>query len=206
MADGDFQLPRRVYRLRTLGLAAGALLPIAAVFYERGASPATWTLLAANGLVWPHLAWLHARISADPHRAERVNLLIDSALGGLWVALMEFSLLPSVLLVTMLTMDKLGWGTRFLVRASATMATACVVTVLVAKTHFQPVTTMTEIVASLPLMVAYPIAVAVAANQSGRLAREKRKAVEQTAELREQLAHAHASARSAKWPRAWRTS
>ena len=48
---------------------------------------------------------------------------------------------------------------------------------------------MTEIVASLPLMVAYPIAVALAANQSGRLAREKRKAVGQTAALREQLAH-----------------
>ena len=31
---------------------------------------------------------------------------------------------------------------------------------------------MTEIVASLPLMVAYPIAVALAANQSGRLVRE----------------------------------
>jgi len=188
MAERDVQLPRRIHRLRTLGLAAGAL-PIAAVFYERGAAPATWIVLAANGFAWPHLAWLHARTSADPHRAERINLMVDSALGGLWVALMEFSLLPSVLLVTMLTMDKLGWGTRFLMRSSAAMAATCVATVLIAKTHVEPLTTMTEIVASLPLMVAYPIAVALAANQSGRLAREKRKAVEQTAALREQLAH-----------------
>ena len=188
MAGADLQLPRQVYRLRTLGLAIG-VLPIAAVFYERGASPVAWAGLAANAFVWPHIAWWHSRSSADPHRAERINLLIDSALGGIWVALMEFSVLPSVLLVSMLTMDKLGWGQRFLVRASVTMAAACLVTVLLAHPAFKPATDMIEIIASLPLMVAYPMAVALAANQSGRLAREKRKAVEQTAALREQLAH-----------------
>src|SRR5450759_113724 len=38
-------------------------------------------------------------------------------------------------------------------------------------------------------MAAYPVAVALVSNRSGRLAHERKKAVEQTAALREQLAH-----------------
>ena len=54
---------------------------------------------------------------------------------------------------------------------------------------FEPSTSMPIIVASLPLMVAYPVAVAFVSERSGRLARERKEAVEQTAALREQLAH-----------------
>jgi two-component system sensor kinase FixL len=54
---------------------------------------------------------------------------------------------------------------------------------------FQPATSMTVLLASLPLMVAYPLAVAFTSYKSGRLARERNKAIEQTAALREQLAH-----------------
>jgi signal transduction histidine kinase len=183
------RLAKQVYRLRTLGLGIG-ILPIVAVLYEHGTtSPPLYIAAFANGFIWPHIAWWHSKSSADSHRAERINLLIDSALGGMWVAVMQFSLLPSVLLVSMLTMDKLGWGRRFLLRSSVVMAAALGVTALIVRPPFRPETTMLEIVAALPLMVAYPIAVALAANQSGRLSRERRKAIEQTTALREQLAH-----------------
>ena len=43
------------------------------------------------------------------------------------------------------------------------------------------------IAASMPLMVAYPFAVAWVSERSGRLARERKKAVEQTAQLREHV-------------------
>jgi C4-dicarboxylate-specific signal transduction histidine kinase len=69
------------------------------------------------------------------------------------------------------------------------MAVACAAATLIAHPAFRPATNMTEILASLPLMVAYPIAMALAASHSRRLAREKRKAVEQTIDLRDQLAH-----------------
>ncbi len=36
---------------------------------------------------------------------ERDSLTVDSAFGGMWVALMHFNLLPSVLIVAMMTMD-----------------------------------------------------------------------------------------------------
>ncbi|HET9466841.1 MAG TPA: MASE2 domain-containing protein, partial [Vicinamibacterales bacterium] len=121
----------QVYRLRVLGLALGFIC-IATVFYQRAASPAAWILVAAHAFVWPHVAWRRARLSDDPHRAERQHLLVDSAVGGVAVALMGFPLLPSVLLITMLSMDKIGWGSRFLMRASLVMAAGLAVTALVA--------------------------------------------------------------------------
>jgi C4-dicarboxylate-specific signal transduction histidine kinase len=88
MSEPELRLSRQVYRLRIFGLGLGFLC-IAAVFYERGASPLAWTVLAAHGFVWPHVAWHLARTSADPHAAERINLLVDSAMGGIYVALMQ---------------------------------------------------------------------------------------------------------------------
>jgi two-component system sensor kinase FixL len=139
--------------------------------------------------VWPHAAWLLAKTSADPHRAERANLVVDSALGGVFVALMQFPLLPSVLIVAMLSMDKIGWGWRFLARAGGAMALTGAVTTLLTGATVRSFTSMPMIAASIPLMVAYPFAVAFVSERSGRLARERRHAVEQTARLREQLAH-----------------
>ena len=89
MSESELRLPRQVYRLRTFGLALGFLC-IGAVFYERGASPLAWGLLTAHGLVWPHVAWYRARANADPHGAERLHLLVDSAVGGIYVPLMAF--------------------------------------------------------------------------------------------------------------------
>ncbi len=188
MGDREaLQVPRQVYRLRVLGLALGFVC-VGTVFYERNASPIAWTLLALHAFVWPHAAWHHARLSADPHRAERQYLLVDSGFGGVVVTLMQFALLPSILLIAMLSMDKIGWGPRFLARTSLTMATALLVTALITRARFELNTSMPMIAASLPLMVAYPIA-AAASNRSGRLARERRKAIEQTVAMREQLAH-----------------
>ena len=189
MPDRDeLQVPRQVYRLRVLGLALGFIC-VGTVFYQRAASPIAWTLLAVHAFVFPHVAWRRARLSPDPHRVERQHLLVDSGVSGSVVALMGFALLPSILLITMLSMDKIGWGPRFLVRASLTMAAGFIVTAFVAAVPMDLYTTMPMVVASLPLMVAYPIAVASASNRSGRLARERRVAIEQSVALREQLAH-----------------
>jgi signal transduction histidine kinase len=188
MNEQALRVARQVYRLRIFGLGLGFLC-IASVFYERGAAPVAWVLLAAHGLVWPHVAWLLARRSGDPHGAERANLIVDSAMGGIFVPLMHFALLPSVLIVAMLSMDKLGWGWRFLAKACGAMALTGVATTVLTRPAVQPETNMPMIVASIPLMVAYPFAVAIVSERSGRLARERKKAVEQMAELREQLAH-----------------
>src|SRR5882762_2832544 len=101
MSQDNLKLSRQVYRLRILGLGLGFPC-VAAVLYDRGASSFVWGVLAFHCFVWPHIAWLRARSSAHPHKAERQHLILDSSMGGVFVALMNFNLLPSVLLVTML--------------------------------------------------------------------------------------------------------
>jgi len=102
---------------------------------------------------------------------------------------MHFNLLPSVLIVTMMSMDKIGWGPAFLGRTAGAMAAAMTLGAIFTRGAFAPATDMRVIQACLPLLVAYPLAVAFASYRSGRLARERNKAIEQSVALREQLAH-----------------
>jgi hypothetical protein len=115
----------RIFRLRVFGLALG-FFAVAGVLWQDGADAWTWTLLAINGFLWPHLARQLALSGADPERTEVRNLLVDSAMGGVWIALMRFNVVPSMLLLVMLAVDKIsvgGW--RLLGRAFALQVAAC---------------------------------------------------------------------------------
>mgnify|MGYP003705108923 CR=1 FL=1 len=72
-------------------------------------------------------------------------------IGGMFVPLIHFTLLPSVLIVAMLNMDKIGWGWALLGRASGAMAAAAVVTTLVARPSVDLYTSMPVIAASIPI-------------------------------------------------------
>src|SRR5215204_3224483 len=80
----------RIHRLRTLGLALGALCA-ASVLRLHEEPIWLWLLLIANSFVWPHVAKSLAMRSVDPMRAELRNLMVDSACGGAWVAIMQFN-------------------------------------------------------------------------------------------------------------------
>jgi diguanylate cyclase len=136
-----------------------------------------WVLLLANGFAWPHMAWLLAVRSADPLRAESRNLMVDSVLGGVWIALMQFNLLPSVLLATMLAVDKLSAGGPWLLlRTSVLLLAACALTSAALGFPVNIATPMSVIGACIPLLVAYPLAVSgVAYRLASRLARQNRR-------------------------------
>jgi diguanylate cyclase len=171
--DEGLAFARRMHLPRTLGLGLGFFC-VASVLYQNGANPVTWAALALNGFLWPHVALLLAKRSRDPYRAELRNLVADSGAGGVWVALMGFNLLPSALLVTMLSMDKISaGGVRLFVRALAVQVAACVAAVLAFGFDFRPETTMLNVVASLPLLVAYPIAVGIATYRLTRRVRDQ---------------------------------
>ena len=104
-------LHKRVYRFRALGMGLG-LLPIAMVLRELQASWPAWAWASACCLLWPHLAYLLAARSRDPFKAELRNLMVDSALTGSLVPVMQFNLLPSALLMTVSTADKVNTGVR----------------------------------------------------------------------------------------------
>jgi diguanylate cyclase len=92
-------------------MGLGGLL-IGSVLHQHDMLTQYGWLAVVSFFLWPHIAYLLARYSADPFRAEIRNLLIDSAMVGLWVPLMQFNLLPSVVLAAVTTYDKFSTGIK----------------------------------------------------------------------------------------------
>ena len=171
--EEGLRFARRMYLPRTLGLACGALA-IGSVLWENGAPDWTWVALALNCFAWPPLAYLIASRSANPYRAELRNLTIDSACGGAWVPLISFNLLVSVLLIVMLSMDKISvGGGRFRARTAAAQLAAGIASALAFGFDLQPETTQFNVMASLPLLVFYPIAVGITTYRLSRRVRDQ---------------------------------
>ncbi|HET8818552.1 MAG TPA: diguanylate cyclase [Xanthomonadaceae bacterium] len=156
------ELPRLVYRLRLLGMVLGGIA-IAAVLVEQGASWPVWAWLAFTMLAWPHLALIVATRSTDPFRAELRNLLFDSVIVGTWVPLMHFNLLPCALLVTLSTVDKISSGVpRLWLQSLPGLGAGLLVTGLATGFVFEPETSMTVLLACLPVILIHTIAVSLA--------------------------------------------
>lgn len=83
---------------------------VGSVLYTQNAPLWLWLMLVLNGLVWPHIAYLLASRSEQPFEQEIINMKIDSALGGVWVAIMSFNALPSVVILSMMSMNNIASG------------------------------------------------------------------------------------------------
>jgi diguanylate cyclase len=152
-------LPRRTYRLRILGMGL-ASLPLMAVMHELRAAWPAWTLMALTCFAWPHLAYALARRSKDPFLAELRNLVVDSAIAGSWVPVMHFNLLPSAVLLSVVSADKISVGVRGLLLRSLPASLVALLGVgLLTGFAFQPLTSMTVIASCLPIMIIHTLAV-----------------------------------------------
>lgn len=100
---------KRTYLPRAFGLGIG-MFCVGSVLYTQNAPLWLWLMLVLNGLVWPHIAYLLASRSEQPFEQEIINMKIDSALGGVWVAIMSFNALPSVVILSMMSMNNIASG------------------------------------------------------------------------------------------------
>ena len=85
-------LHRRVnvnYRIRA-GAFAYCFVVLGVHAWEHNFGPAYWGALALMFLVYPHVAYLRARYSADSRRAEENNLHLDAVMLGAWIASLHF--------------------------------------------------------------------------------------------------------------------
>lgn len=169
--------------LRTLGLALGCLV-VAAVLYRNGAPKPVWGLLILNGAAWPHLARALAQRNEDPVRAERRNVLMDSLLCGMWIVLMGFNTLPSVLLTTILAMNCIGaGGGKLLAKGLLAEAIACLLTIALWGFRPAPMTDRLEMLACLPLLVACPLAVSWVAWRLTKRVRHQNRVLERVGSI-----------------------
>lgn len=168
-------LVRRIYGPRMVGLGLGSAA-VGAALLQTGAPAWAWALLAFNGLIWPQLALHWALRSATPFAAEHRNVLIDSLLGGFWVPAMGFNVLPSVLIITMLTLDNVAvGGPRLMARGLAAQLLGAAAAFTLLDANLQPTATLATILACLPFLVVYPLTIGyITWRLSQRLARQKR--------------------------------
>lgn len=166
---------RHIYPLRVLGMGLGGLL-VASVLHQHQTLRDYWMLAVFSFLAWPHLAYLLARHSRDPYRAEVRNLLIDSAMVGLWVPLMHFNLLPSVVLVAVTTYDKFSTGIKrlWLYSLPGMLGTGALATLLL-RPEPRLESSLWVVIFSLPVIIVHTLAVSVASYRLIRtVARQNR--------------------------------
>ncbi len=170
---------KNIYPLRTFGMALGGLL-VSSVLYEQQAGWPQWSFMVLSCLLWPHLAYWHARRAKDTHSAETLNLLVDSAIAGAWVPLMHYCLLPSVVLVLVTTLDKLNSGIRYLWLKSlpGLLGTGLILALgLQAQPHWE--SSLLVVVCSLPLLVMHTLAVSVTSYRLIRTVARQNKILEE---------------------------
>lgn len=177
--DSHLRFVARVYRLRILGLGLGSLA-IASVLYQQHAPAWQWVALVISGFAWPHIAYGLSRRSLHPVHVEYANLVVDAALGGAWVAIMGFNLLPCALLISMMAMDRIsagGW--RLLAKTLAVQAAVCLATWWITGFRLQPVSTMLNVVACLPMLLIYPVWLSLVNHQLARRVRHQNRQLDQ---------------------------
>lgn len=148
---------RRLYAPRSIGVFLCGLCILGTVIE----GPAHW-LYWVGGIytvfLWPTLAYLHASRSANPLKAEFLNLWVDGFHVGFWMAVIEFSLVPSAGLVMAvgLSFVTVG-GFRFLSLGLTGALVGLVVGVLVWGLHWSPESSAIAQLAALPLLLGYPL-------------------------------------------------
>lgn len=157
-------LYRRLYPHRIAGLGLAALA-IGTVLWQHAAPTAYWAIVVAM-LVWPHMAYGLARSAAHPFRVERRSLLVDTALVGVSLPLMSFTLLPSVLLVLVVLFDRINLGVRHLARDSVIgVVASTVVATLLLRPATQLESPLIVVLGCLPLLVVHMVSVSFGMNR-----------------------------------------
>lgn len=176
-------LPKRVYRFRMLGMGLAGF-PLALILHEQHAPVGSWLWGIFTCLLWPQLAYWRARRSRTPFDTELRNLMFDSAIAGSWVALMHFNVLPSVLLITVATADKINTGVRNLWwRSLPGMLLAIVGGGLLTGFDFQPETSMPVLLACLPIMLLHTMSVSFASYRLVRRVQQQNQRLDELSRI-----------------------
>jgi diguanylate cyclase (GGDEF)-like protein len=164
-----------LYRIRTIGLLIGLVSLAPAILAERPVTPFL-VLIGLWFLCWPPIAYWLARRNSHPVAAERRNMLFDSFLAGLIVVLLDFRLIPSVIVllsvginnVAVADFKQLGKG---LIANAAGLAFGWLTCGWHLAESHEPFTTLVM----LPVLVLYPIITAkFSYDTSARLAQKSR--------------------------------
>lgn len=171
---------KRIYVPRIVGLGLGFFC-VASVLFQQETPILLWLVLVFNGFVWPHVAYLIAKSSRNPYGAEIRNLLIDSLFGGLWVPVMSFNVVPSVVVIFMLSTDNIAvGGIRLFLKGAAAHLIGAALAVLLFGLNIRPESNMGHIAASVPMMAVYPLSIGMITYRLAMKLSQQRKELAET--------------------------
>ncbi|MET3066850.1 diguanylate cyclase AdrA [Atlantibacter hermannii] len=147
---------RRIWLPRTVGHFC-CFIMFSGVLVAQSLSGWWWLALVFYAFVWPHLALQIAERSSDPMAAERRNLIIDTLMAGLGIAIMGGNALPCLLLFMMVNMNNIGaFGGRFFATGFMLQLITALLAVQFINAPVNVVTTPLQFYLSLPTLIIYP--------------------------------------------------
>ncbi len=186
-------LARRNYLPRTLGFTLLAILGWSQWWNERDVRTLhNLTLLLASlcSLVWPHIAWALASLSATTREAEYRNLYIDSFIGGSFICFQGFGLWQAQAILTVLCANNMsvGGGKLFL-RGFAFLLLGVGAAFLLVGFRFEPYTGVWTALVSISFSFAYTVFTNyVSFRQARNLIKARQYSEEQSREILSQAA------------------
>lgn len=165
----------RLYKTRALGLALGVVCVVFAI-YPLEPAPWVWAWMLINAFVWPHVSFQLTLRTSQTLRSERRHLLFDSFCGGFWVAAMHFNPLPSVTVLSMMSMNNVSiGGPRFVLVGWLAQALGVAIGWWWVAPGFIAMTSQTQLYACLPILMLYPLVLGwICYRQAQNLSRHKR--------------------------------
>ncbi|HEY3539424.1 MAG TPA: EAL domain-containing protein [Trinickia sp.] len=171
---------RRIYVIRLVGYVMG-LPPILLHLHAQHAGAWLLASVLVICLIWPHVAYLQAKRSAQPIVRERVNLVCDSAWGGWLAVAIQLAPIGTIVILLMFALDNMAVGGWRLFLAG-TLASACAIFLGVVILGAPSVLIGAEsyiAFAWLPVAVVYPLVLAKTTHDVSA------KLIERSARLRE---------------------
>ncbi len=171
----ELTIAKRFHVPRTIASLLG-FITVSATFYQLKLDLVFYVGPLLQGLFWPHIAYfLTKRFHADGY-SERKSLLVDSFLGGIWIPFMAFNVLPTVVLSTTLWLNNISAeGPRFFLKGFIAQLCGLILGILIIGFRWLPESSMTVILACIPILLLYPIAVAsISYKLSKALSNQKR--------------------------------
>lgn len=149
---------KRIYPPRAVGLGIGSLAVFGAL-YPLALPSWVWLFLLFNGFLWPHLAYRMSSRARFPYQAERRNLVLDSLCGGFWAATMQFNPLPTVTILSMMTMNNVAaGGQRLVIHGGLAQLGGILLSWLLIGPALSTRISPMQIYACLPMLTLYPLA------------------------------------------------
>lgn len=161
--------PHRVARInypaRALAFAA-VFVAILLLAPEHDFGTGILLFAVASFLIYPHLAYLHAARSARSKRAERINLLLDSGLLGVWAALAGLNLwLTFTLLAATLSNNAIIGGPRQIALSAGCFLLGAAGVMLAAEIPFRPASGLGTTLYIAGMALIYLVAVAATSHR-----------------------------------------